>query len=484
MAKLNDHELLAEYANRGSEEAFATLVNQHINLVYSTALRCTGQAQYAEEIVQAVFIILARKAGRLSRRVSVSGWLYQTARLTAANLTKKENRRMRREQEAYMQSTLEDVELEQADPAVWGKIAPLLEEAMGRLGATDRQVVVLRYFQNQSAAEIGAELRMTEATVRQRAGRALEKLRRYFGQSGTILSGATIATLLSANSVHAAPVGAAKAVSAIAVAKGAAASASTLALVKAGLNLMTWTKLKMAGLGLGVALATITTTAVVINWDLNSAALANNPSVLILRPTAVTNRTGGVASGEGANYRLQMQNVSMPLLLAAAFHGEENREVLPPGLPVGNYDFMYTLPGKAYGWDNGLRGELKRQFGITAHFETRVARARLLTAPGLNTNLFQMTSTEENQQEENFRNVVFRGVPMDTVARWMEAVFETPVLDCTDLTNRFGATIQWLPKPGQSEAEAIDEALRERYGFQFIETNMPLRVLVVEQLDR
>jgi uncharacterized protein (TIGR03435 family) len=95
-----------------------------------------------------------------------------------------------------------------------------------------------------------------------------------------------------------------------------------------------------------------------------------------------------------------------------------------------------------------------------------------------------MTSTEENQQEENFRNVVFRGVPMDTVARWMEAVFETPVLDCTDLTNRFGATIQWLPKPGQSEAEAIDEALRERYGFQFIETNMPLRVLVVEQLDR
>ena len=197
MAKLNDHELLAEYANRGSEEAFATLVNQHINLVYSTALRCTGQAQYAEEIVRAVFIILARKAGRLSRRVSVSGWLYQTARLTAANLTKKENRRMRREQEAYMQSTLEDVELEQADPAVWGKIAPLLEEAMGRLGATDRQVVVLRYFQNQSAAEIGAELRMTEATVRQRAGRALEKLRRYFGQSGTILSGATIATLLS-----------------------------------------------------------------------------------------------------------------------------------------------------------------------------------------------------------------------------------------------------------------------------------------------
>lgn len=480
MAELNDHELLAEYASRGSEAAFAMLVNRHINLVYSTALRWTGQAQHAEEIVQAVFIILARKAGKLSRRVSVSGWLYQAARLTAANLTKKEMRRMRREQEAYMQSTLEDAGPEQADPAVWEKIAPLLDEAMGRLGATDRQVVVLRYFQNRSAAEIGAELRMTEATARQRASRALEKLRRYFGKSGTMLSAAATASSISANSIHAAPVGAANAASAIAMAKGAAASASTLALVKAGLNLMTWTKLKMAGVGLGVVLATVTTSAVVINWDLNSAALASNPPVVILRPAAVTNQTGGVSSGEGKNYRLQMQNVSMRLLLATAFQGEENREVLPPGLPLGNYDFMYTLPVKAYGWGEGLRRELKRQFGITAHFETRLTRARLLTAPGLNTNLIQVTARQENEQEGNFRNVIFRGAPMDALARWMEAALDVPVLDRTSLTNHFDAAIQWRPKPGQSETEAIDEALRERYGFQFLETNLPLRVLVVE----
>jgi uncharacterized protein (TIGR03435 family) len=175
-----------------------------------------------------------------------------------------------------------------------------------------------------------------------------------------------------------------------------------------------------------------------------------------------------------------LQNQSMRLLLAQAFHGEQYREVLPAGLPQGNYDFMYTLPGVSYGWVDGLRAELKRQFGVTAHFETRVTRVRLLEAPGLNTNLVKVASTDENTVDGNFRNVVFRGTPMDSMARWMEAVLKTPVLDRTGLTNRFDAAIQWMPAPGQSETAAIDEALHTRYGFQFIETNMPLRVLVVE----
>jgi uncharacterized protein (TIGR03435 family) len=475
MAELNDHQLLAEYACRGSEEAFAALVNRYVNLVYSTGLRCTGNAQHAEEIVQAVFIILARKAGKLSCRVSVPGWLYQTARLTAANLNKKEHRRVRREQDAYMQSTLNE-----ARPAAWEKIAPLLDEAMGRLGATDRQVVMLRYFENRSAAEIGAELRMTEESARQRAGRALEKLRKYFGKRGAVLSAGAIASAVLANSVQAAPAGVAKAASAVAVAKGVAASASTLALVKAALSVMTWTKMKMAGLGITVALATVTTTAVVINWDLNSAALAKNPPVLILRPTGLTNGTGGVTIGTEKNYRMMLQNQSMRLLLAQAFHGEQYREVLPEGLPQGNYDFMYTLPGVSYGWVDGLRAELKRQFGVTAHFETRVTRVLLLEAPGLDTNLVKVASTHENTCDGNWRNVVFRAAPMDMLARWMEAVQKTPVLDRTGLTNRYDTAIQWMPVPGQSEAAAIDEALRTRYGFQFIETNLPLRVLVVE----
>ena len=202
MTELDDHELLAEFARTESEAAFATLVARHVNLVYSAALRFTGNPHHAEEITQAVFIILARKAGKLPPCTVLSGWLYQAARLTAANFVKGEIRRQRREQEAYMQSTLTE-----PDAAAWEQIAPLLEEAMGQLGETDRNAVVLRFFENKTAQEVGATLKLTEAAAHKRVNRALEKLRKFFMKRGVALSAAAIAGTVTANSVQAAPAG-------------------------------------------------------------------------------------------------------------------------------------------------------------------------------------------------------------------------------------------------------------------------------------
>src|SRR6185312_5142659 len=139
MSEPDDHQLLAEFAGANSEAAFATIVGRYVNLVYSTAFRFTRNPHHSEEITQVVFIILARKAGKLSSSVLLSGWLYQTTRLTAGNFMKSEIRRQRREQEAYMQSALNE-----PDDVVWNEIAPLLDEAMGKLGETDRNAVVLR----------------------------------------------------------------------------------------------------------------------------------------------------------------------------------------------------------------------------------------------------------------------------------------------------------------------------------------------------
>jgi RNA polymerase sigma factor (sigma-70 family) len=102
MLAMDDMALLQEYALRNSEEAFATLVSRHIDLVYSAALRHVGNHHQAQEITQAVFVILARKARSLSPKTVLPGWLFQTARLTAANHLRSEIRRARREQEAYM----------------------------------------------------------------------------------------------------------------------------------------------------------------------------------------------------------------------------------------------------------------------------------------------------------------------------------------------------------------------------------------------
>src|SRR5882672_8878843 len=108
MPAMDDMDLLREYAWRNSEEAFATLVSRHLDLVYSAALRQVGNHHHAEEISQAVFVILARKARSLGPGTILPGWLFRTARLTAANYLRTELRRARREQEAYMQSNPSD----------------------------------------------------------------------------------------------------------------------------------------------------------------------------------------------------------------------------------------------------------------------------------------------------------------------------------------------------------------------------------------
>src|SRR5271170_7650101 len=125
MPELDDIALLKQFAENGSESAFAEIVSRHLNLVYSVALRSVGNAHAAQEISQAVFIILARKAKLLGTKTILSGWLYQATRLTAANYLRGEIRRQQREQEAFMQSTLQ----EPADDLVWRQIAPLLDEA-------------------------------------------------------------------------------------------------------------------------------------------------------------------------------------------------------------------------------------------------------------------------------------------------------------------------------------------------------------------
>jgi len=188
MPELDDIALLAQYARDNSEAAFATLVTRHVNLVYSTALRSAGNPNAAEEITQAVFIILARKARSLSPRTILSGWLYQTARLTAANFLRAEIRRQHREQEAYMQSLLNEPE-----PDVWPQIAPLLDAAMTGLGEKDRNAIVLRFFENKSLGEVGSALGASEDAAKMRVNRALEKLRKFFSKRGIVLSAPLIA---------------------------------------------------------------------------------------------------------------------------------------------------------------------------------------------------------------------------------------------------------------------------------------------------
>jgi RNA polymerase sigma factor (sigma-70 family) len=240
----DDLNLLREFARNNSEDAFAALVSRHINLVYSVALRQTRDAHLAEEITQAVFIILARKADSLGDKIILSGWLCRTARYASANALKIQMRRQKREQEVFMQNVLNETANESAPDETWNEISPLLDGAMEQLGQKDHDALVLRFFENKTFAEVGETLGASEDAAKMRVNRALEKLRKFFTKRGVSSTTAIIAGTISANSVQAAPVVLAKSVAAVAIAKGAAASGSTLTLIKGALKLMMWAKAK------------------------------------------------------------------------------------------------------------------------------------------------------------------------------------------------------------------------------------------------
>jgi len=249
MLELDDSVLLKEYVEHGSEEAFATLVARHVNKVYSIALRHTRNAHQAEEITQAVFVILARKSRQLGKRVILSGWLCRTARLSAVTFVRSEIRRTRREQEAHMQNLLNESESE-----VWPQIAPLLDVAMAGLSGADHDAVALRFFDGKSMKDIGAALGASEDATKMRVNRAVEKLRIFFTRRGIICSAAALTAAISANAVHAAPIGLAVSVSTAAALSGTAIAATATTTATKAIALITAQKTLIAGIA-AVALA-------------------------------------------------------------------------------------------------------------------------------------------------------------------------------------------------------------------------------------
>jgi RNA polymerase sigma factor (sigma-70 family) len=235
-----DNELLRQYAQGHSEEAFAELVRRHVNLVYSAALRQVGgDAHLAHDVAQSVFTDLARKAGPLSRRESVSGWLYTSAYFAANKIVRSETRRRERE-EQFMREPAQDTTPE----ADWEKLRPTLDAVMHELKETDREAVLLRYFENRAFAEVGAKLNVNENAARMRVERALEKLRALLAKRG-ITTGTALASVISANAIQTAP---GYLAATIASASIAGTGTGALAISK----MMIMTKLKI-GLGAVVA---------------------------------------------------------------------------------------------------------------------------------------------------------------------------------------------------------------------------------------
>ena len=235
-----DMDLVREFARSTSEEAFAELVSRHLNLVFSVARRRVVDFHSAEEVTQAVFVLLARKADQLGPHTIVSAWLCRTAHFVAGDALKARRRRSERERIVAMEKETEPAV---EDSRIWDEISPLLEEALSELGDKDHSAVVLRFFEGRDMRQIGVQLGVSETAAKTRVFRALERLRRGFARRGITATAAALGTAMSAHSIVAAPAGLGATVTAGAL-HGTALSPATLSLIQNTLKIMAWTKTK------------------------------------------------------------------------------------------------------------------------------------------------------------------------------------------------------------------------------------------------
>jgi uncharacterized protein (TIGR03435 family) len=492
MPESDDHRLLAEFVRDRSETAFTELVRRYAGLVHSTAFRFCGNPHHAEEITQAVFVILARKAGKLSPRVVVSGWLYQTARLMAANFVKGEMRRRRREQEAVMQSNLLET-----DPTDWGKIAPLLDDAMGALGETDRNAVLLRYFENRTSSEIGVALRMNEETARKRVNRALEKLRHFFVERGVTVSSAALSGAISANSVQPISAFMVKSISAMALAKGAAASTSTLTLIKGALKIMASTKAKTAVVASVIVLLAAGTTTVTVkeiqehrtySWQVPRAdfnVFYKSPPTMMIVPTKFANDGGACSDGSrGA------MGIAQPLksIIQTAYGYDAPHTVVMTDLPTNRYDFMAKLVGPDMAqngnWTAELQKKIARQFKFTGQVELRDTPVLMLVPGSTGAHGFKVSHSKPNGRAGGSgpNGVTCYDQPISTLISPLQQRFQMPIVDFTGLNEHYDFSLTWDDSDWKHpDLDALKQALREQLGLELVATNLPVKMLVVQK---
>jgi RNA polymerase sigma factor (sigma-70 family) len=246
---MDDWQLLERHL-AGDAAAMETLVRRHIDLVYATARRAfagrPAAAEHAQDVAQAVFLLLTQKAPRILRRGSLVGWLYRATLWCAANVRRQEARRHRHE-EAAMSTPAPP-----AAPADAHDWRDLLDAGLARLKEPERTAVLLRHLEQRSFDEAAAALGTSAEAVRKRADRGVDKLRAFFAARGFAMPAASIATGLA---THAAAAPATTLQTALSVAHGNPPAAQIAALARPA---------STAGWGTKAALATAAVGAIAL----------------------------------------------------------------------------------------------------------------------------------------------------------------------------------------------------------------------------
>ncbi len=243
--------LLEQFVQGGDQDAFAALMRRHGPYLLAVCRRVTFHEQDAEDVFQACFLELVRRAGAIQRGDSVAGWL-QTV---AVRLARRARARRARRRQVEATAPMKDATVS-PDDITWREVRRILEEEVARLPDELRVPIILCLFQGLSQEEAAGQLQMNRRTLKGRLRRGRERLRGRLTRRGVSL--AVLGALLSAGTTQAA-VPAALAQVTVQGATAVATKASLAGVVAPGVLALTgssfvagwWAALLLLGLLLG-----------------------------------------------------------------------------------------------------------------------------------------------------------------------------------------------------------------------------------------
>ena len=313
----SDGELLAAFAASRAEVSFEELVQRHGAMVFNTCVRSLDSASDAEDAAQAVFLVLANKAGSLRNCANVAGWLHDVARNVCANAHKASRLRRIREQEAARMVGTETHDAE------WERQKEHLDDDLAALPEKYRLPLILAHLEGHSIEECAALLSVSPGALGMRLSRGRELLRERIARRGMVLGAAALADLLSNNTLAAElpaafmakTTSAAYAAAAGHTMAGEVANAKAAALAEGALKMLMMAKLKAAAV-VAVVVCAVGSGAGITAW--RALAEEDGKAATEVLPAAPKTRLTAslalakkkVAQGEAIVLTLSLQNDS------------------------------------------------------------------------------------------------------------------------------------------------------------------------------